>query len=133
AHAVAALLGQGHGVRVRARRPDRVPVALAPLVSEAVDVVAGDMTDAASVARALAGCDAVLHAAAEIGVSGGTGPTGNANLEGVRHGVGQAVEAGRDRIMYPGLVAGRRTPRDSVTTFASTVAEPMAGARVDWR
>ena len=62
-HAVAALVGAGHNVRVMARSPGRVEPALAPLGVGDVETVNGDVTDAASVERALAGCDAVLHAA----------------------------------------------------------------------
>jgi nucleoside-diphosphate-sugar epimerase len=62
-HAVAALVGAGHRVRVMARSPGRVDRALAPLGVSDVETVTGDVTDAASVERALAGCNAVLHAA----------------------------------------------------------------------
>lgn len=63
-HAVRALVRSGHHVRLLARRPEQVPVSLAPHAVMADDVVAGDVTDPRCVAAALEGCDAVVHAAA---------------------------------------------------------------------
>jgi nucleoside-diphosphate-sugar epimerase len=65
AHSVAAIVRAGHRVRVLARHPALLEPALAPLEVPpgAVDVVAGDVTDEASVAAAVRGADAVLHAA----------------------------------------------------------------------
>jgi dihydroflavonol-4-reductase len=62
-HTVAALARTGHQVRVLARSPERIPAALAPLGVDDVETAIGDVTDAAAVERAFAGCDAVLHAA----------------------------------------------------------------------
>jgi hypothetical protein len=55
--------GAGHRIRVLARSPERVPVALAPFGVDDVETAIGDVTDPAAVERALEGCDAVLHAA----------------------------------------------------------------------
>ncbi|GAB3159569.1 SDR family NAD(P)-dependent oxidoreductase [Amycolatopsis stemonae] len=65
AHTVQALLRHGHRVRLLARRPDRVAAALGPLgvAPDAVDVVAGDVTDPAAAARLVSGVDGLLHAA----------------------------------------------------------------------
>jgi nucleoside-diphosphate-sugar epimerase len=62
-HAIAALAGAGHRVRVLARSPDRIPAALKPLGVERVETVIGDVTDPAAVERSLDGVDGVLHAA----------------------------------------------------------------------
>ncbi len=62
-HAIAALTNAGHGVRLLARSPDRIPAALEPLGVEAVETAIGDVTESAAVERALEGCDAVVHAA----------------------------------------------------------------------
>lgn len=64
AHLVAALAGAGHDLRLLVRRPEQVPVSLGPLGVEVADLVVGDVLDEATVDRALAGCDAVVHAAA---------------------------------------------------------------------
>jgi nucleoside-diphosphate-sugar epimerase len=55
--------GAGHRVRLLARSPSRVSAALAPLGVADVETRIGDVTDPVTVARALDGCNAVLHAA----------------------------------------------------------------------
>jgi dihydroflavonol-4-reductase len=122
-HAVAALRRRGAEVRVLARRPERVAEVLRPLGGPDVEVAPGDMTDADAVARALDGCDAVLHAAAEIGVSGGRGPAGTANVEGVRQVVGQAVDLGLDPILYTSSVAAHLPTDEAVITTDTPLAE----------
>jgi dihydroflavonol-4-reductase len=64
-HSVAALIGQGHRVRLLVRDRTAVGAALRPLGVDpgAVEVVAGDVTDEESVRRAVDGADRVLHAA----------------------------------------------------------------------
>ena len=66
AHAVKALLDAGHEVRLLVRSPDRVDEVLKPLGAEVTDYVVGDMTDGASVAKAVDGCDAALHSACVV-------------------------------------------------------------------
>lgn len=65
AHSVASILRRGHRVRLLARDESTVERALTPLgiPPGAVDVVRGDVLDEASVAHAVRGADAVLHAA----------------------------------------------------------------------
>ena len=64
-HTIRALLDDGHEVRASARSAARIRRALEPLgCAQTVEVVEGDVTDEADVARTLAGCDAVVHAAA---------------------------------------------------------------------
>jgi nucleoside-diphosphate-sugar epimerase len=62
-HTVAALLDAGHEVTVLARSPDRVAPALRPLGVGDVPTAVGDITDPASVERAMKDQDAVVHAA----------------------------------------------------------------------
>ena len=125
-HVVVALRRRGHEVRVLARRPERVAPVLAPLGGPQVEVVAGDMTDADAVARALDGCQAVVHAAAEIGVAGGRGPAGTSNVDGVRHVVGQAAPLGLDPIVYTSTVAVHLPTDDPVITLDTPLAEPRS-------
>jgi len=73
-HTVAAVVHAGHDVRLLARRPERVGPALAPFGIRAADVVPGDVLDAASVQRAVDGCDAVIHAAALYSIDPREGP-----------------------------------------------------------
>lgn len=125
-HAVAALRGRGHVVRVLARRPERVAPVLGPVAAREVEVAEGDMTDAAAVARALDGCEAVLHAAAEIGVAGGRGPDGTGNVEGVRQVVGRAVALGLDPVVYTSTVAAHLPAAGRTITLDTPLAEPLS-------
>ena len=63
-HSVAAVVSAGHKVRLLVRRPERVASAFAPFGIDVTDVVAGDVLDPGAVRSALAGCDAVINAAA---------------------------------------------------------------------
>ena len=67
AHAIAALAGAGHRIRVLARSPDSIPAALEPLGVDRVETVVGDVTEPAAVERALAGRR--RRAARRVGVS----------------------------------------------------------------
>ena len=103
-HAVAALIGHGHQVRVMARNPDKVAGVLAPL-GVGAEAVPGDVTDAASIAEAFDGCDAVIHAAAHIGVSGGAGTSREVNVDGTFNVVTQALRMKMDPIVYTSTIS----------------------------
>ena len=63
-HSVAALVSGGHQVRLLVRSRDQVARSLSPLGVADVESVVGDVTVPQSVEEAMAGCEAVLHAAA---------------------------------------------------------------------
>jgi dihydroflavonol-4-reductase len=71
-HTVVALHRDGHELRLLARTPARAVSQLteAGIDPATVEVVQGDITDAESVQDALNGCDAVVHAAAVVGIDG---------------------------------------------------------------
>ena len=123
-HTVAALLRHGHQVRVLARDPGRVPAVLGPLGVEA-EAVRGDVTDRASVAHAVAGCDAAVHAAAEIGV-GGAGQTTDVNVVGTRTVLDEALAAGLDPVVYTSTITAYLPSADAVVTPDSALAEPLS-------
>jgi dihydroflavonol-4-reductase len=124
-HTVAALERQGHEVRVLVRNPRRVQQALGPHGVEP-EVAFGDVTNAASVVAALDGCEAVVHAAGEVGVEGGKGPTSTTNLEGVRTVIGAALEMGADPIVYTSTVTVHLPSADAVITLETPLAEPLS-------
>ena len=64
-HTVRAFLEAGHAVRLLVRDPDKVKRVFGPELA-VEDVFVGDVADAASVERAMEGCDAVFHAAAVV-------------------------------------------------------------------
>lgn len=105
-HTVAALLQRGHEARILARTPGRVSGILEALdVDGPVDVAAGDMTDAASVRQALDGMDGVIHTAAQLDLGAADGEVNDANVEGVRNVIGQAVAARLDPIVHASSLA----------------------------
>jgi nucleoside-diphosphate-sugar epimerase len=127
-HAVPALLRAGHEVTAFVRNPVKAKHVLQRLDVEPGDVLLalGDMTDAASVAVALEDHDAVIHAAAETGVAGATGPSGDVNVQGVRNVVGQAAAAGLDPIIYTSTVAVYLPSPTPTITVDSPLAEPLS-------
>ncbi|MDZ4781303.1 MAG: NAD-dependent epimerase/dehydratase family protein [Planctomycetia bacterium] len=93
---VRTLLGAGHAVRTLVR----VSADSRPLEGLAVEQVTGDVTDAASVAAAVQGCGAVIHAAAEVHI----GRTGlerqrRINVEGTRN-IADAARKARIRLVH---------------------------------
>lgn len=125
-HAIRRLLADDHSIRVLARTPGKV----GPLLTrmgvdpEAVEVVEGDITDAASVRAAVAGCDAVVHAAAVVA----TDPASeklmeSTNLSGATNVFDVAIDAGCDPIIHVSSVAALFPYRNEVVT----ADDPPAG------
>lgn len=126
-HAVEALVAAGHEVRLLARDKAKVEAVLGPrgLDPGALDVVYGDMLDAASVAAGLDGCDAAIHAAASVAVTGSDNERLVAiNVDGAHHVVGQAVERGLDPVVYVSTTAVFVPPTQPVITVDSPLASP---------
>ena len=99
-HTARALHEAGHSVRLLVRSADKMKRVLAPFGMESLDHVQGDITDPASVRRALAGCDAVVHAAAAVNVHAGDAmETIRTNRRGTELVIGGAVEQGVGRIL----------------------------------
>jgi dihydroflavonol-4-reductase len=113
-HTVAALHRDGHQLRLLARTPKR---AIDQLISlgidpDAVEVVAGDIIDAASVYAALDGCDAVVHAAAVVGIDGAKAAGAReTNERGARNVLGSAVALGLDPIVYVSSISALFDPK----------------------
>lgn len=91
----------GHDVRFLVRDPSRLAGGPGSLGVDVSDAVVGDIGDAASVARALQGCDAVVHAAAVVAMDPSQADAmARTNLAGAHHVVGQAVAAGLDPVVH---------------------------------
>ena len=89
-----------------------------------VDLVVGDMTDEAAVGRLLDGAHAVIHAAAEVGVTGQGNDLVAQNVRGVERVVGAAVALDIDPIIHVSTVAVFVPPDGPVITPASRLASP---------
>ncbi len=111
------LLRRGHTVRVLVRPgSDRRNLAGLP-----VQAVEGDLTDAASLARAVAGCRYVMHVAADYRIwVPDPAAMQRANVDGTRALMLAALDAGVERAVYCSSVAalgltGTDTPADETT------------------
>lgn len=117
-HTAAAVLRQGHQVRLLVRDKSRVRPALAPLGvdPDAVEVMAGDVTDPESVANATAGVDAVVHLATVFSMdSRDARRMARVTAPGVRNVLERAHRAGADPIVYASSYAAL-LPTDSKLT-----------------
>ncbi|MDP6574278.1 MAG: NAD-dependent epimerase/dehydratase family protein [Rhodospirillales bacterium] len=97
----------------------------------AVEVATGDLTDVASLERALDGCRALFHVAADYRLwVRDPAPMFGANVDGTRHLMRAALAAGVERIVYTSSVATlglRRDGQPADEDTPSTVAD-MIGA-----
>jgi len=100
-HSAVELAREGCEVRLLVRDPAKALRVFAPHGLTLRDVVVGDVTDRASVRRALAGCDAVLHAAALVALEAHRAAEAHrTNAEGVEIVLGEAAERGVRSIVY---------------------------------
>ncbi|MEU0572203.1 NAD-dependent epimerase/dehydratase family protein [Nonomuraea sp. NPDC005983] len=125
-HAVAALLADEHEVRVLVRDPEKARRVLSRVESAEgpVAVRVGDVRDVRAVREALDGCDGVLHAAADMGVTGLGADLRGANVAGLRNVLWQAVELGLDPVVHVSTVAVFVPPAGPVITADSPLADP---------
>ena len=78
-----------------------------------IEIVEGDLTDAASLAHAVAGCEALFHVAADYRLwAPDPRELYRANVDGTRALLGAAKDAGVARIVYTSSVAVLGIPKD---------------------
>lgn len=125
-HAVAALRAAGHEVRLLVRRIDRIAPALRPLgVEGTVEHVVGDATDEESVAKAVAGCDAVVHAAAVFSLdSREWRRTRHTNVAASQTVLRAAVDHGCDPVIHISSTAALLRPDGTVTADSPLSSTP---------
>ena len=100
-HACRALMAAGHAVRLLVRSPDKAANFYGSEGESLPQLIQGDVTDLASVERALKGCDALVHAAAATPMQiDSVARLFEVNVGGVRNVVSAALEQGIDRIVY---------------------------------
>lgn len=126
-HAAAALVEEGHAVRALVRDATRLERAMEAVAGPLpVEASVGDMTDPAAVARAVEGCDAVVHAAAVVGVGQGGSAAGDENLRGTRCIVEAALAAGADPIVYTSSLTAYLPAEGGVVGPDTPLAEPQS-------
>jgi nucleoside-diphosphate-sugar epimerase len=124
-HSVAALLSQGHQVRLLVRSRDRVARSLSPLGVADVESVLGDVTAPGSVEQAMAGCDAALHCAAIFSYDArAAARMREVNVRGAEIVLGAAVRAGLDPIVHVSSYVALLPPSGAVLTPDSPVKRP---------
>ncbi|MDP9866428.1 nucleoside-diphosphate-sugar epimerase [Streptosporangium brasiliense] len=109
------------------RDPSKAERALSPLgvAPGAVDVVAGDVTDGASVARAVRGADAVLHAASVYSFDSRLhARMRQVNEQGTEIVLGAARRAGAGRIIHVSSIVAMFPARGRVIDEDSPVGRP---------
>lgn len=121
-HAVTALREAGHEPVPFVRNPEKARRVLGDL-----PVVRGDIRDAPAVRKALDGCDAVLHAAADLGVTGHAADLDGANVTGLENVLGQAVELGCDPVVHVSTIGVFVPPSEPMITTESPLASPKNG------
>lgn len=105
-HTVRALHAAGHEVRLLVRDRDKLRRVFGRDEFVPSDVVAGDVTDEASVAEALRGCDAVFHAAALVDLRRSMAQRVlETNVAGVERVIGGAAKRGLPSIVYVSSVS----------------------------
>jgi dihydroflavonol-4-reductase len=121
---VARLLGeQGHKVRALVRPTSK-------LRELEVEPVTGDLRDASSLDRAVAGCGLVFHVAADYRLwARDPEELYRSNVEGTRSLLGAAQRAGVDRVVYTSTVGCIGIPKDGLGDETIPVTlEEMTGA-----
>ncbi|MFE2756893.1 SDR family NAD(P)-dependent oxidoreductase [Actinosynnema sp. NPDC059335] len=134
-HTAAELVRAGHRVRLLVRDANAVAAATRPLEvpPDAVDVVVGDVTDERSVAAAVRGADAVVHAASVYSFDRRRrAEMLRTNARGTEVVLGAARRAGAGRIVHVSSIAALFTPGVRVIREDSpvgTTREPYAATK----
>lgn len=110
-HTARAVLGAGHRLRLLVRDPKKAHRVLGPEAVAGAELVVGDVTDEGAVAKALANCDAVLHAAALVALERSqAGHVLATNARGAELVVGGAVARGIPSVVYVSSASALFTP-----------------------
>src|SRR5580700_6518039 len=110
-HVVRALLARGDRVRVLAREN----ADLSALISLPVEIVRGDLRYFDSIERAVNGCNEVYHVAADYRLwLTDPAPMYATNVDGTRHVIRAATDAGVSRIVYTSTVGALGIPHGGV-------------------
>lgn len=121
-HVARVLAGRGHRVRALVRPGSRVD-------GLEVETVTGDLRDAASLERAVAGCGLVFHVAADYRLwARDPGELYRSNVEGTRNLFDAARRAGVERVVYTSTVGCIGIPHNGIGDETTPVSlADMAG------
>ncbi|MFK7976740.1 MAG: SDR family NAD(P)-dependent oxidoreductase [Halioglobus sp.] len=131
-HSALALMDAGHDVRLLVRSEEK----MLGLYGNAIDdFVVGDVTDEASVVKALEGCDGLIHAAAMVSIDKRDAQrVYDTNVGGTRLVVGNAVRMGLSHIIHVSSVTALFDAKAKVLTGDSppgTADSPYGRSKVE--
>lgn len=113
------LVARGHHVRVLVREESN----RLGLTSDLIEFISGDITDAASIRRAIEGCEEVYHLAAWVQVTPWSQRTAwQINVEGTRNVCSAALDLGVRRLVHT----------SSIATIAAGTPEDPADESTPW-
>ena len=116
-HTCRALLDAGHSVRLFVRNKAKAKALFGGRIRS---VVVGDITNAADVKKALAGCDAVIHLAAMVSTSADDGErVFQENVAAATNVLGLAADAGYSRIIHVSSITAIYNPKAKVLDHTS--------------
>jgi uncharacterized protein YbjT (DUF2867 family) len=110
---VHALRAQGHDVRALVRRPDRAT----QLAAWGAELVAGDVTDPASLRAAIDGCTHVVHLVAIL--KGSPSEFDRVMTQGTAHLIAAAKDARVERFVLMSAIGTSETTKDTIPYFAA--------------
>jgi nucleoside-diphosphate-sugar epimerase len=121
-HTARALIEAGHEVRVLVRSPEKAERVFAGLGLRRPECVTGDIADAGAVKEAIAGCEAVVHAAGVVAMEAKhANEVLSTNLRGVENAVSGAVQEGVRSVVYVSSIGALFRPNGPVVTADSPV------------
>lgn len=119
-------LAPRHALRLLVRRGssrERFP--------DGVDFAEGDVTDRASLDRAVAGCDAVVHAAALVKILAPRAEFDRINVGGLENVLGAVEQAGIERVLYVSSFIALGPTEDGPGGVLDETAEPRDRAWIN--
>ncbi len=124
-HTARAIAARGHRVRLFVRSPEKVARVFSEEEAASMEIAQGDITDAASVNRALKGVDALVHTAALVAINRASADAVHrTNLEGTKNVLGGGVRAGLKRIVHVSSASALFAPGLSRVDEATPLAKP---------
>jgi len=117
------LVSEGHEIRALARSPERAR----PLEQAGVATFSGDVTDRASMREGMSGCELVIHAAADLNLTGPSGRMAAVNVGGSENVASLAWKLGVKRLLSVSSIASFGGSPDDGTpgTETSPVLTPF--------
>jgi nucleoside-diphosphate-sugar epimerase len=126
-HTARALIRAGHEVRLLIRDPVKFERLYRVKDRPLPEHVVGDMTDPECVAEAMAGCDGVVHAAAQVALEAVSKDALQKNALGVETVLGQAQRLRIGRVVYVSTMSALFEPGGPPVTADSPVTSQSGG------